>query len=611
MRLPARSVERVDLAILQVKLVIMTKLSEKFSNLKAKSFGIILALGLPLLLLYTSPAFAGVGVGVAPDFPANVTVGNNNVAVGLEITNNSTSDVGSVNLTSIKLIPSCGNNDADTTTCAGTEVDPGVFNVDAAGIGANACVGTSFTISETNATTGEVTFTPSGTVTLAQGATCRINFTVDVMQAPADDSSASAGLQTLQMGRVSATQSTDGLSGTGLGTDETTVAAQGHIVVDKVAIPSGSSQSFAFTTSGTGYNGFSLTDAATPNDQTLNAGSYSVAETAVTGWTLASSTCVSSIQDTETAGSLELDAGETITCTFNNTQDRGHIIIIKDSVPNDGQDFVFTNNFGNGNPGTFSLDDDSDNTLSNSRNSEVLAGSYTVSEGAVSGWSSNGGVCDMGETPSSLDVGAGETVTCTFTNTLQNGTLIVQKTTLPGATTTSFAINATGSGTITGGGVGSITDANDESYEVTAGTYSVTETLPLNWVQTSNTCTNVEVSAGETETCVITNTYTPPAIEWCSPGYWKNHPEEAAIAAAAGGFSLSDTYASQFGAAPALKNKALKDGASANPTLQQVLDHPQWYGGDAYNKVADLLSDSHPDLEFDEGDARVENCPLN
>src|SRR5438445_5142717 len=62
--------------------------------------------------------------------------------------------------------------------------------------------------------------------------------------------------------------------------------AQGHIVVDKVTSPAGDPTSFSFSTTGTGYAGFSLTDAAAPNDQTLAPGSYSVSEAVPAGWDL-------------------------------------------------------------------------------------------------------------------------------------------------------------------------------------------------------------------------------------------------------------------------------------------------------------------------------------
>jgi hypothetical protein len=110
-----------------------------------------------------------------------------------------------------------------------------------------------------------------------------------------------------------------------------------------------------------------------------------------------------------------------------------------------------------------------------------------------------------------------------------------------------------------------------------------------------------------------TQGYYPPGGEWCSPGFWKNHPDEADVAAEACGLDMdTTTYSSQFGAAPPRKPKGVQDNAPTNPTLRQVLEKPQWYGGDAFNKVGDLLSECHPDVDFEEGDERVEDsCPLD
>ena len=119
---------------------------------------------------------------------------------------------------------------------------------------------------------------------------------------------------------------------------------RGHIIVDKVTNPSGDPQSFDFDANGSGYVDFSLTDAAAPNDQTLAPGNYSVSETTPSGWDLTSSTCTSSILDTETPGAIELDPGETVTCTFTNTK-RGHIIVDKVTNPaGDPQSFNFDAN---------------------------------------------------------------------------------------------------------------------------------------------------------------------------------------------------------------------------------------------------------------------------
>ena len=190
----------------------------------------------------------------------------------------------------------------------------------------------------------------------------------------------------------------------------------GVIIVDKVTLPGNDPQLFTFTPSWTAP--FQLADQTAPhNSGNLAPGIYSVSEAVPMGWDLGNTACVSSIGDLETAGALELDAGETITCFFTNIK-RGHIIVVKDARPNSAQDFEFMNNFGNGNPPTFSLDDDADPTLSNMRDSEILPGVYSVSEGAVSGWALTSATCSDGSLVMAIDVSPGETVTCTFVNSM-------------------------------------------------------------------------------------------------------------------------------------------------------------------------------------------------
>src|SRR5690349_2184134 len=179
---------------------------------------------------------------------------------------------------------------------------------------------------------------------------------------------------------------------------------RGHIIVDKVTHPSGDPQSFDFDASGGSYADFSLTDAAPPNDQTLVPGNYSVSETVPSGWDQTSSPCVSSIGDTETAGALEVEAGETITCTFTNTK-RGHIIVDKVTHPSgDPQSFNF--DASGGSYADFSLTDaapPNDQTL--------VPGTYSVSETVPSGWDQTSSPCvsSIGdtETAGALEVEAG------------------------------------------------------------------------------------------------------------------------------------------------------------------------------------------------------------
>ncbi|PIR84203.1 hypothetical protein COU18_00410 [Candidatus Kaiserbacteria bacterium CG10_big_fil_rev_8_21_14_0_10_51_14] len=90
------------------------------------------------------------------------------------------------------------------------------------------------------------------------------------------------------------------------------------------------------------------------------------------------------------------------------------------------------------------------------------------------------------------------------------GRLIVDKVTVPAGSGAVFGIMASGTGAIVGDGSGTTTDAVSKEYMVSAGTYSVEETtLPLGWIQTSNTCVDVVVGEGETKTCTITNIRLP------------------------------------------------------------------------------------------------------
>lgn len=281
---------------------------------------------------------------------------------------------------------------------------------------------------------------------------------------------------------------------------------KGHIIVNKVTDPAGSSQSFDFTTSGTGYSGFSLTDAATPNDQEVTPGSYSVSEGAVTGWDSDGGVC----DNGETPASLDVEPGETVTCVFTNTK-RGNITIVKDAQPNNALDFTFNNNFGNSNPSTFSLDDDSNATLLNTRTFEVLPGTYAVSENSVAGWQQESQTCDSGETIDSIDVAPGETVTCTFVNEKYAKIKLVKKT-IGGNDT--FDFDATGAGLPTDidlttvGGTATQTFSNLDQDN----TYTIVENVPDGWDLTSAICDkgetigSIDLEPGETVTCTFTNT---------------------------------------------------------------------------------------------------------
>src|SRR5439155_18717593 len=112
---------------------------------------------------------------------------------------------------------------------------------------------------------------------------------------------------------------------------------------------------------------FSLDDDSDPtlsNTRTYSdlqaATGYSVAQSPVAGWT-STATC----SDGSPISNVDLSPGENVTCTFTNKRN-GAIVAVKDAQPNDPQDFSFSAG-GGLSPSSFSLDDDSDPTLSNTR----------------------------------------------------------------------------------------------------------------------------------------------------------------------------------------------------------------------------------------------------
>jgi hypothetical protein len=220
----------------------------------------------------------------------------------------------------------------------------------------------------------------------------------------------------------------------------------GSITIVKNAVPD-HSQEFSYTTTNLTPSTFTLVDdGITPSLKsrqfsTLLPGTYVVAEDGESGWALTNINCGAAASATigATSVSIALTAGENVTCTFQNTQG-GSITIVKDSRPEHGQDFAFTAT-GAG-VEDFSLDDDGTNSnpLSDTKVfSGLQPGVRTFTEGDVAGWTITGISCPganavigasggftAGDKSASVDLTAGQNVTCTFVNT-KNPTLTVVK----------------------------------------------------------------------------------------------------------------------------------------------------------------------------------------
>ena len=103
---------------------------------------------------------------------------------------------------------------------------------------------------------------------------------------------------------------------------------------------------------------------------------FSVSETVPGGWDQTGATC----DDGSPVSNVSLSAGEHVTCTFTNRK-RGKIVVVKDAQPDDPQNFGFTAG-GGLSPTSFTLDDDADGTLPNSRTfDDVTPGSRLLRVG--------------------------------------------------------------------------------------------------------------------------------------------------------------------------------------------------------------------------------------
>ena len=89
--------------------------------------------------------------------------------------------------------------------------------------------------------------------------------------------------------------------------------------------------------------------------------------------------------------------------TVNVINNTGTVIIIKDAIPNDAQDFSYTTT-GNG-LGSFSLDDDSNATLSNTKTfSNIAAGAKTITESSNTDWKLADIICSDPDSGTTVDL---------------------------------------------------------------------------------------------------------------------------------------------------------------------------------------------------------------
>jgi hypothetical protein len=163
-------------------------------------------------------------------------------------------------------------------------------------------------------------------------------------------------------------------------------------------------------------------------------------------------TTVPAAHDAAADQHVSITAGDQVVpLSFVDPIQHGTITVTKDAVPDDAQDFTFSLD-----GSSFSLDDDANGTLPNTRSFTVVVGTHSLSETNIpSGWLNTGLTCEdptddtTTDAPSAtVHVAKNETVTCTYENTYQR--------TAPGLSTTASAHTAGASwddtATLTGDG---------------------------------------------------------------------------------------------------------------------------------------------------------------
>ncbi len=317
-----------------------------------------------------------------------------------------------------------------------------------------------------------------------------------------------------------------------------TAPTTGGLTVTKNTGNPANNATFTFTVSGgpTSVANFQITTVNGTGNHTITglaAGTYTVGETLIPAdWSFinATSTCDNGVA---------VSAGQTATCTMVNNYSpvvptTGHLTLVKALAGDPAPDQITD----------WTLEADGPDSILGVTGApavtyaEVETGSYTLAEnGPTTNYTASDWVCvDDGGNPvtvtngNTVTVNENEEITCTITNTYDDGTVPTDTSTLTLVkamagdkspnTETDWTLTATGPDVITGTtGGAAVTNATVES-----GTYTLSESGPTtgytasDWVcmlQTDSVPVSVTVTNGNTVTltkdqnvtCTITNTY--------------------------------------------------------------------------------------------------------
>jgi hypothetical protein len=357
---------------------------------------------------------------------------------------------------------------------------------------------------------------------------------------------------------------------------------KGKIIIVKDVLGGTDGQDFTFTTQSP-QGGTQLPSSFKVDDDgagdnfaefSVVAGSYTVTESDLSGWSLDELSCddggvlvrtalvqdkSSTVDFDDASATFEVDGTETITCTWVNKpdpepQDASITVVKKTNPAGDPSSFPFTIDDGGTEVASFSLKD------TGSKTTTVDPGVYEIDEAIPGGWSLDGISCvdtdeeeeiillalaadapkyDTAAGTAEVEVEAGDNIECTYTNRKQRGTIRVEKLATP-ADATAFPFTADGPGGLDESftlKAGESTDA----IAVDAGAVTIDEAIPAGWRLKSVSCTGggtsdlatgtttVDVSDAENVTCTYTNEKIPTTTTTPDPQPAQQQVQAASI----------------------------------------------------------------------------------
>jgi hypothetical protein len=288
----------------------------------------------------------------------------------------------------------------------------------------------------------------------------------------------------------------------------------------------------------------------TSNTLNVNAGAFSLHEGTLTGYTEGTWSCTAGnvTNTTPASGSVTLSIGQSAICTITNNDQPASLTIVKRIVNDNGGtkvvgDFGLSTTAGSLTFGSGVADGASTLKYTSTTLTGLSAGSKTLHENAVTGYTEGTWSCDVGTVTNNTATGGavtlanGQSATCTITNDDQPATLILVKV-VKGAGAT-FTFNLSGSGLPATQNLTPATDGQDSHTfsGLSAGLKSITEVVPTGYILTDLGCDDQPIGTYDpTLTQTVSTTLTNGGTVTCTyvneqqvgqttrtQGFWATH----------------------------------------------------------------------------------------